>query len=414
MKYVKIEKSQIEEFFMKRYRNIVLILLNLFVGNMFGSPDYCTLTLNRVCAAKNALMSAENKQVECFLNPEAALSLEQQNMWQKNVKDCHDELIVIMNQLKARTKQDYPLSQLSSIGDIEDRQLMNNTGTFFELIANKLTSVNEGFQKAFRDLPQNNPDQFVKRRIKTLVAQAQQGILDAQRDLENFFGIVKDGKYSAGKHESVDLQRVWNYFAKNYPDGVPPVVSEWVYVLCNWYNAWFAGDKPIAVPVLKTGSNGDTGTSDASKLPSYPPLKAAAWIEERNTDKDMAMGRTADMLRNIADYRNGSGGPVRKSWESFKNKMKQTLEPTQQNGILKRFVKRLINAAVNQTARIARWIVVKTCFKRGTFDRKQWQETKAGQCLNELERGWTGRQEEEKPRSGWLKRLFTFNWRTSQ
>ncbi|TET05755.1 hypothetical protein E3J79_04425 [Candidatus Dependentiae bacterium] len=398
---------------MKRYSIIVLILFNLFVVDIFCSPDYCTPGSNCVGDAKNALMSAKNEQKQLLLNP-TTCDLDCQKVWQRHIKRCHDELMEIKVQLKKWTKQHYLRSQLSSIGDIEDRQLMKNTCTLFKLVANKLKNVNEGFQKEFGNLPQNH-DQFVKRRIKTLVAQAQKGIFDAQCDLEYFFGIVKDGKYVKGKHESVDLQRVWKCFSKNYPDGVPSVVSEWAHVLCNWYNVWFAGDKPIAVPVLKTGSNGDTETSDAtSKFPSYPPLKAAAWIEEQKTNKDSAIGGTADILRNIADYRNGNGGPTRKSWEYFKNKMKQTLEPSQQNGMIKRFVKRLISAAINQTARVARWIVVKTCFKRGTFDRKPWQETKAGQCLDEMERGWTGRQEEEKPpRSWWLKRLFIFNWRTT-
>lgn len=405
---------------MKNSKNI-LILLNLFVGTaVFCPPDYCTPPSSRVRDAKNALITAEDNQINCFLNPDAALSLEQQQVWQENVKSCYEGLRAIMTQLKAKTDQDYELSQLSSIGvhgDTDGRGVMRHTCIFFELVANKLQNVNELFQKEFSNLPKNNPDRFIKRRIKTLVAQAQQGILTARFELENFFGVVRDGRYVEGKHESVDLQRVWNYFSKNYPDGIPPVIIEWAYVLCNWYNMWFAGDKPIAVPVLKTGYGQDieTGTGVGvidSQLPSYPLLRAAAWIEEQNTNKNAAFGSTASVLRNIADYRNGKGGVVTKLWENLKNKMKQTLEPSQQNGIIKRFIKRLISAAINQTARVARWIVVKTCFKRGMFDRKQWQETKAGQCLGEMEQQWTERQEEKKPRS-WLRRLFTFNWRAS-
>lgn len=314
---------------------------------------------NHLRVIQNALQAASNKGRDFLLNHNRPV----QDLDNEEIRQCYGELIGLVNGVKRATQELCPAVQSRSIGDIEDRQSMHDVYVFFDSLAQRIQPLDDLFT-SIQDasLPRS--------RQKLLLSQSLRDILGVQRDLENFFKIYNGEHYLLGAFESVDSQRVVQHLFDRYSGYLPQRLAKWIYVVCKW-----SGNRRSIAGRL-------------APLPSDLRLKCIAGIEEIYSDAIEAQGGTNRILHEFAAHRTGKGGILKRMWDGMKNRMKKALEPSVHNGKIKACIKRLAARIFINVARITRWLVIKICFKNGTFDRKPWHETKTGQFIERLRGEW--------------------------
>jgi len=317
------------------------------------------LSGNHIRVIQNALQVASNKGRGILLSQNNPV----QDLGNREIQQCYGELIGLVNRVRRVTQELCPAAQSRSIGDIEDRQSMHNIYLFFGSLVQRIQPLDDLFTSI------QNPS-LPRSRQKLLLSQSLRDILGVQRDLENFFKIHDGEDYFLGVSESVDSQRVVQHLFDRYSGYLPQRFAEWIYVVCKW-----SGNRRLIGGRLVT-------------LPSDLRLKGIAGIEEIYTDVIEAQGGTNRILHQFAAHRTGKGGILKRMWDGMKDRMKKALEPSAHNGKIKACIKRLAARIFINVARITRWLVIKICFKNGTFDRKPWHETKTGQFVERLREEW--------------------------
>jgi len=382
---------------------------------------------------------------------------------------CCDQVHHIKERLQSTIDTLYPSGRQTSFGDLEGRQLLERTKLFFDAIHERLQGIDSDFNK----IPQGEARRIVRKK-REVVDAINFNMLEIQEDIESLFNQVAGAPSLPQRTEKIELRHLWNHFVDSYSQKLPSEVLEFLNVGTRNVNR-FVLKRPVAVPQLSAASEqrahvppshvppiSPRNTAEIERESLLPPSMrrpvapaepttdehgtAHAEGSEQETQEEQdgrehrprsffGIFEPSSLLEKLETERVKAAGGARRAAESIKNLLQhgcfarkafncttQTVqglfEPSQHDGKIKTFVKRLIGGSVNLTGRFARWIAFKTrVLKRETYTTQS--ADKARQELASMNRAYRNQPEpvqelvqppvaQEKP--SLLRRIFNMSF----